>query len=499
MTITSVNPATLEPLGAVEETEPAELPGIFAAARAAQQAWRELPACDRGSIVLDVNEIIAKKMDDISLLICREVGKPPGEAFISEVYGAMDATYYYYSIVDKVVEAKEPIDLRFYGSLDKTSHVVQKPAGVVAVIGPYNYPFAIPFSQIVQALMAGNAVVFKPSSDTPLVGQEIQALFDATSLPRHLLTTVFGSGGVIGNPMIDLANRVVFTGSTETGKHVMRRAASTLTPVSLELGGKSAMVVLPDANLDRAVLAARWGCFTNSGQVCASVKRLYLHESIKEDFTRRLVEATKALVQDYPEKPGVDVGAMINEHQMNLVLAAIERAKTEGATVLTGGRRKPGLKGYFIEPTILDGCTNRMACVQQEIFGPVLPVITFSDPAGAIAMVNDNPYGLTSSVWTADIEAGVRLAERIDTGTVMVNEVVYSFALAATPWGGVKHSGIGRTHGTHGFLELMNPLHVNVDRYAEPDAWWMPYDASFAETLENFKLIAKSLVPARRG
>ncbi len=495
MVITSTNPATLERNGEVQETPLEALDAMFSAARAAQRQWRAIETARRARTIVRVNEYLAERIDEISLLISRETGKPPLEALSSEVYGAMDSTFYYYNIAEQVLDKREDIDLGFYNALDKTSFLVYKPAGIVAVIGPYNYPFAIPFSQITQSLMAGNAVVFKPSSDTVLVGKQIQAVFDSIpGLPRGLMQTVFGSGSVIGNALIGRTNRVIFTGSTETGKAVMRKAADTLTPVCLELGGKSEMIVLPDANLHRAALAARWGCFTNSGQVCSSVKRLYLHESIAGSFTAELVSLTKQLRQGNPIEPGVDVGAMINEFQMNKVLKAIDDARKEGASVLVGGRRNPGLKGYFVEPTILGNCTNGMDCVQKEIFGPVLPIITFKDEDEAIEMANSSPYGLTSSIWTEDHEKGVRLGKKLETGTVMVNEVVYTFALAQTPWGGPKSSGIGRTHGKLGFLEVVDPLHVHVDKFKDPDVWWMPYDASFAEIMDNFKLIARSLV-----
>nr|MDO8111881.1 aldehyde dehydrogenase family protein [Candidatus Sigynarchaeota archaeon] len=495
MVIKSTNPATLEINGEVEETSPEALEKIFDEARAAQRKWRLLSTAKRARIIVKVNEYIADHIDDISVIISKETGKPPLEAFNAEVYGIMDAAFYYYNNAEKVLDAKEELDLGFYSSLDKSSFIVYKPVGVVSVIGPYNYPFAIPFNQIMQSLIAGNSVVFKPSSDTVLVGKKIQDVFDSIDdLPSGVLTTVFGSGSVLGNVLVSKANRVVFTGSTETGKAIMKKAAETLTPVCLELGGKSEMIILPDANLDRAILAARWGCFTNSGQVCSSVKRLYLHESIAKDFTRRLVDATKKLKQGNPTDPGVDVGAMVNETQMNKVLQAIDGAKKEGAMVLCGGRRNPAFKGYFIEPTILGNCKNAMQCVQREIFGPVLPIITFKTAGEAVALANNNPYGLTSSIWTENYEEGIKLAKEIDSGTVMINEVVYTFALAPTPWGGVKSSGIGRTHGKMGFLEVVDPLHIHVDKYNAPDAWWMPYDKDFAEMMENFKLIAKSLI-----
>jgi succinate-semialdehyde dehydrogenase/glutarate-semialdehyde dehydrogenase len=495
MTIISTNPATLEENGRVEETSIDELDEIAQRARVAQREWRVLDVATRARAVVKVNEYLANHVDEISTLISTETGKPPLEAFISEVYGAIDATFFYYSIAKDVLGKEEEIDLGFYNSLQKHSYLLYKPAGIVGVIGPFNYPFAIPFSQIIQSLMAGNSVVFKPSSDTVLTGQKIQDVIDSVAdLPRDLLTTVFGDGPTVGNGVVERVNRVVFTGSTETGRKIMQKAAERLTPVCLELGGKSEMIVLPDANLERAALAARWGCFTNSGQVCSSVKRLFLHESIADEFTVRLVEITKQLKQGNPQDPEVDVGAMVNETQMNKVLQAIDQAIEEGATVLCGGRRNPELAGYFIEPTILGNCKNSFHCVQREIFGPVLPIVTFRTEVEAIEMANENPYGLTSSIWTADIERGKELAKRLDSGTVMVNEVVYTFGLSQTPWGGVKSSGIGRTHGRLGFLELVDPFHLHVDTNAEPDAWWMPYGGEFASMMENFKLIARSLV-----
>jgi succinate-semialdehyde dehydrogenase/glutarate-semialdehyde dehydrogenase len=492
--IKSINPATLEEIGAVEETPIEKLDEIFENSRKAQKMWAKVPLAERARRVVDVNRVISTQFDDISHLISQEVGKPPDEAFVSEVYGVADSTFNYYSNVVDILGREEEVPLGFYESLDKRSLIIRKPIGVICVIGPYNYPFTIPFQQIVQSLMAGNSVVFKPSSETVLTGKKIQEIFDEIDLPENLVQTVFGSGSKLGNPLIDNAEKVIFTGSTATGKRIMQRGANTLTDVDLELGGKSAMIVFPDANLERAVLAARWGCFTNAGQVCASVKRLYLHKDIYDGFLDDLVRKTKELKQDIPTKPNVDVGAMINEEQLNWVEKSVKAGIEEGAEILVGGRRNPNFEGYFYEPTIMTAESNDMKVVQEEIFGPVLVVLKFEDEEQVIEMVNDNQYGLTSSVWTEDIEFGKKIAEEINTGSIMVNEVVYTFALAPTPWGGTKNSGIGRTHGKLGFYEVSRPLHINIDEYKEPDLWWMPYDESYKEIIENFKNIASSLV-----
>ncbi len=491
--IKSINPATLELNGGVEVTSIEEIDNIFQNSRIAQKEWSKIPLKKRAREIVKVNGVISNQFNELSLLISNEVGKPPSEAFISEVYGAMDSTFHYYNHAADILGGTEPIHLGFYESLDKKSILLRKPLGVICVIGPYNYPFTIPFQQIVQSLMAGNSVVFKPSSDTVLVGQKIQQIFDHLDLPKHLVQTVFGSGSKLGNPLIDNADKVIFTGSTATGKRIMQRAARTLTEVTLELGGKSAMIVFPDADIERALQAVRWGVFTNSGQVCASIKRLYLQSDIYDSFIEKLVESTKELRQDIPTKPNIDVGAMINEEQLGFVEDMVKKGIEEGAEILVGGKRNPNLKGYFFQPTIIAASDNEMAVVQEEIFGPVLVSLKFDNEDEVIDMVNDNQYGLTSSVWTKNVDHGQKIAEQLDTGTVMINEVVYSFALASTPWGGTKNSGIGRSHGKWGFYEVTRPLHINIDQHDDMDPWWMPYDENFDEIVENFKNIASSL------
>ena len=492
--IKSINPATLELNGEIEETDQNDFSQIFKNSRKAQKEWAKIALKERVNRIVKVNEVISNQFDEIALLISKEVGKPPSEAFTNEVYGVVDSTFQYYLRANEVLGKEEEIPLGFYESLDKKSILLRKPLGIICVIGPYNYPFSIPFQQIVQSLMAGNSVVFKPSSETVLVGQKIQEIFNNIDIPPNLVQTVYGEGSKIGNTIVDLSEKVVFTGSTATGKRIMQRAAQTLTEITLELGGKSAMIIFPDADIERAVLAARWGVFTNSGQVCASVKRLYLHSEIYDSFLPQLIQATKELKQGIPTEPDIDVGAMINEEQLNLVDKIVKIGVEEGAKILIGGRRNPNFKGYFYEPTIIGNATNEMRIVQEEIFGPVLVVLRFSNEEEVIEMVNNNQYGLTSSVWTKDVEFGRKIAEELDTGTVMINEVVYSFALATTPWGGTKNSGIGRSHGKFGFLEVSRPLHINIDQFQGPDLWWMPYDENYQVIVDNFKNIAKSLV-----
>ena len=277
--------------------------------------------------------------------------------------------------------------------------------------------------------------------------------------------------------MIDApVDKIMFTGSVATGKRVAEAAAKHLTSVVLELGGKDPMIVLDDANLENAVRGAVWGAFANSGQACASVERCYVQESIAPEFIERVVAETKALKQNVGTVDDTDVGAMSSERQLRIVDDHVQDALRRGARIPTGGRRAPDLSGTFYEPTVLTDVDHSMEIMREETFGPVLPIMTFKTDAEAVALANDSIYGLTASVWTKDIARGKRLAAQIEAGTVMVNEVVYTHALAQTPWGGVKQSGFGRTHGRLGLLELVSAQHVHINRVSFlPDVWWFRY------------------------
>jgi succinate-semialdehyde dehydrogenase/glutarate-semialdehyde dehydrogenase len=268
----------------------------------------------------------------------------------------------------------------------------------------------------------------------------------------------------------------MFTGSVATGKRVAQAAAKYLTPVVLELGGKDPMIVLADADLNNAARAAVWGAFANSGQACASVERCYVQDSVVQSFTEKVLAETKLLKQGVGTDSLVDVGSMTNQRQLEIVEKHVNDAVRDGAHVLTGGKRGAHDTGFFFEPTVLTDVNHKMTIMREETFGPVLPIMTFRTDDEAIALANDSVYGLTASVWTRDIAKGKRIAEKIDAGTVMVNEVVYTHGIAQTPWGGVKDSGYGRTHGRMGLLELVHPQHIHVNRLSfVPDVWWFRY------------------------
>jgi succinate-semialdehyde dehydrogenase/glutarate-semialdehyde dehydrogenase len=337
-------------------------------------------------------------------------------------------------------------------------------------------------------------VVLKPSELTSLTGLKIKDILERAGLPDGLLQVVTGDGST-GAALIGAGvDKIMFTGSVATGKRVAEAAANYLIPVVLELGGKDPMIVLEDANLENTARAAVWGAFANCGQSCASVERCYVHESIAQKFTEAVVAETKRLqfgtrasdasaggTSAYP-----DLGPMSTEQQLRVVERHVYDATGRGAVALTGGERVPDAPGPYFPPTVLTNVNHEMQIMREETFGPVLPIMTFKTDDEAVRLANDSDFGLAASVWTNDLERGQRIAERIEAGTVMVNEVVYTHAIAQTPWGGVKQSGFGRTHGRAGLLELVNAQHIHVNRFPSvADLWWFSYTPNAAKLFRS--------------
>jgi acyl-CoA reductase-like NAD-dependent aldehyde dehydrogenase len=454
-------------------------------ARRAQQAWSQLSYRARAEFILRAREIVLAKVDEIASLVSRETGKPPAEAMSMEIVPTLDLMHYFAHNTERLL-MRQKIDIGQYDLMGRSSYLVYKPLGVVGIISPWNFPWATPLDEVVMALMAGNAVVLKPSELTPFTALEIGKAFREARLPEGLLEIATGDG-TTGAALVDAGvDKIMFTGSVATGRRVAEAAARHLTPVVLELGGKDPMIVLDDANLPNAARAAVWGGFCNAGQACASIERLYVHESVAQEFTKLVVDETQKLRQGPPAETQVDVGAMTNERQLRIVEAHIRDAVERGAHIETGGHGFDGA-GWFHEPTIVTNVDHSMEIMRDETFGPVLPIMTFRNDDEAVRLANDSVYGLTAAVFTGDIARGRRLAERIDAGTVMVNEVVYTHAIAQTPWGGVKQSGYGRTHGRLGLLELVTAQHIHLNRFPSvPDVWWFRYTVGAANLFRGF-------------
>ena len=473
--IISYDPGTGQEIGRAPLSSSEEVKAAVTTARRTQPAWAGLPYQERGRVILEARKLMLAERDELAILISRETGKPVAEALSMEIVPTLDAMHYFAHAAGDLLRPQK-IDIGQYGLMGRSSSIVFRPLGVIGIISPWNFPLATPADEVVMALMAGNAVVLKPSELTPLIALKLCDIFSRAGLPPGLLNVVTGDGST-GRALIDAqVDKIMFTGSVATGKRVAEAAAKYLTPVVLELGGKDPMIVLEDANIENAARAAVWGAFANSGQACASVERCYVQESIANKFIEQLVAETRALKQGLGTETGIDVGAMSNENQLQIVSDHVAEARQRGAKALTGGQRGTNLEGLFYEPTVLTNVDHDMTIMRDETFGPVLPVMTFTTEAEAIEFANDSVYGLTASVWTKDIAKGRRIAERIEAGTVMVNEVVYTHGIAQTPWGGVKQSGYGRTHGRLGLLELVHPQHIHVNRLSFlPDLWWFRY------------------------
>ncbi|MCY7377346.1 MAG: aldehyde dehydrogenase family protein [Pyrinomonadaceae bacterium] len=480
--IISYNPATGAEVGRVENTSAEDVENAVEQARAVFQMWRTTSFATRRKFVMKAREIILAEMDDIALLISNESGKPIAEAFSMEIAPVLDLMQYFARRAEKLLKPRK-INIGLYGLLGRTSKIVYQPLGVVAIIPAWNYPFSIPLGEAVMSLMAGNTVVLKPSELTPFIGLKIGEIFEKAGLPENVVQIVNGAGAT-GAALVEAApDKIMFTGSVATGKRIAEAAAKNLTSVVLELGGKDAMIVFADANLELAADGAVWGAFCNSGQSCSSVERLYVEESAAAELTRKIVEKTKKLKQGAGDSVTTDIGAMSSERQLKIVADHVASFEKEGAKILTGGKSKD----LFYEPTVISGANNSMRAMQEETFGPTLPIATFKIEAEAVKLANDSEFGLTASVWTRDLKKGRRVAEQIEAGTVCVNEVLYTHGIGQTPWGGFKNSGNGRTHGIEGLMELVQPQHIHVNKLAIlPNAWWMPYGANAIETFKGF-------------
>jgi succinate-semialdehyde dehydrogenase/glutarate-semialdehyde dehydrogenase len=484
--IISFDPATGEEVGRAPATSSEEVSEAVRRARRVQSDWYEQGYAARKRIVMRARRIVLEELEDIALLVSRETGKPVAEAISMELAPTLDLMQFFARRTKQMLRS-ERLDIGQYGLMGRTSRIVYKPLGVIGIISPWNFPWAIPLGEVVMALMAGNAVVLKPSELTPLTGLKIADVFKRAGLPEGVLSVVTG-GGRTGAALVAAGvDKIMFTGSVATGKRVAMSAAQTLTPVVLELGGKDPMIVLEDADVETAASAALWGAFSNSGQACASVERCYVHESIAQAFIESVVEKALTLRQSAGTAEDTDIGAMSSERQLKVVEEHVQDARKRGANVLAGGKRASHLPGSFYEPTILSDVDHTMMVMREETFGPVLPVMTFKTEDEAVRLANDSVFGLTASVWSKNARRGRKVAERLVAGTVMVNEVLYTHGIAQTPWGGMKQSGLGRTHGRLGLLELVVPQHVHVNRLTGlRDFWWFSYTPQGARLFRGF-------------
>jgi acyl-CoA reductase-like NAD-dependent aldehyde dehydrogenase len=484
--VASVNPATGEVLCELECAGEGDVEAAVARARSAQAAWAELGLRRRIAVLREFQRKVYAKKSEIAAAITREVGKPLVEALVTEVLVVLDAARFLIDNSWRLLR-DEPVPHGNLATKLKSGWLVREPHGVIGIISPWNYPFSIPATETLAALVAGNAVVLKPSELTLLVALELASLLHAAGVPEDVFQVVVGEGPAGAALLRAPIDKLVFTGSVATGKRIAAAAAERLLPVVLELGGKDPMLVLDDADVDVASSAAVWGAFVNAGQACLSVERCYVHRSRYESFAKACAEKTRQLRVGNGMDSQIDVGPMIHERQVRIVEAHVEDAKARGARVLAGGTRLPKLGANFYAPTVLADVTHDMRIMREETFGPVLPVMAYNDDDEAVRLANDSEYGLAASVWTRDSKRGERLARRIHAGTVMVNDVISCFGISEAPHGGVKASGVGRTHGRFGLEEMVRVKYLDIDRMpGMKKVWWHGYGESFRRQMEGF-------------
>ncbi len=477
------NPATLERTGAIEVATATDVGRAVERARAAQWGWAELGFDERSRLLMKVREALLDGADALVETICNDTGKPRIEALGSEVAACCGVLTFY------AKNAK-----RLLGDERKRLHPVRtgklvlsyRPLGVVGVIAPWNFPLLLSLSPSVQALMAGNCVVLKPSEVTPFVGLALAEVFAAAELPDDVFQVVTGDAST-GAALVDAGcDKISFTGSACTGRKVAEACAQRLLPCTLELGGKDPLIVCEDADLERASRCAVWGAFAGAGQVCTSIERVYVVESVAQPFVDRVVTLTRQLRQG-PESQGeIDVGALTFPGQLEVIERQIKDAVDRGARVLSGGRRNPGYEGYFYEPTVLVDVDHAMEIMREETFGPTLPIQTVKDEDEAVRLANDSSYGLRASLWTRDGFRARQLASRIAAGRVVVNDVPATYAILQSPFGGIQQSGIGRVSGELGLKSDCQVQSVVMPRFrVGRDALSYPYSADALRARER--------------
>ena len=491
----SLNPATGEPVGSVETITPAKVQAVVDDVARVQPAWAELTLADRADYMRRAADVLLDEIDDIAELLSSEQGKPRAESYTMELLPTIDLLHWCAEHGPKIL-ADEKIKNSQAFLLSKRNHFSYEPIGVVGVIAPWNYPWSIPFGEVAIALMAGNGVVLKPASLTPLLGERIRSVFEKAGLPEGLVRTVHG-GGRIGDALVkSSAGKIFFTGSVEVGRKVGELCAREMKGSVLELGGKDPMIVCADAKLENAIPGAVWGGFANAGQTCSGIERVYVHRDIAERFTTAVAKKAQELQLGNPLDWETEIGPMTSEEQYETVLELVNDAVQNGAEKLCGGPTEvPGLPGKFIAPVVLTRVTHEMRIMKEEIFGPVLPIVVVDSDEQAVELANDSEFGLGASVWTTDRQKGERMARQIESGMVWINDHSFSHGACQCSWGGVKDSGLGRSHSKFGFYECTNIKLVSWEPGLARDFWWHPYD----ETLGNAIRSSARLIYGRNG
>ncbi len=477
------SPVSLEPIGELECATSEEVQTAVDRARAAQVAWAATSFEERAAVMYRMTDLLIEQQDRIVDTVIRETGKPRAEAVSMEVYSSCDSLVFYAKRAKKFLRREKR---RIHGVLGllKKAYVVYKPRGVVAVITPWNGPFVLALNPTVQALMAGNAVIIKPSEVTPYSGALVADFFREAGLPDGLVQVVMGDGRTGADLVAAGPDKVSFTGSVATGRKIAVACGEQLIPYTLELGGKDAMVVCRDADIDGAAKGALMGSCMNTGQYCCGTERIYVVEDVYDEFLAKVVAGAKALRQS-DDVDATDVGATFWDRQMAIIEDHVDEAIRSGARVEVGGGRNPELDGLYFQPTVLTEVTHDMKVMRDETFGPVVAIMKVSDEDEAIRLANDSPYGLNGNVWTKDAARGIELACRIETGAASVNDMALSYGVNEVPFGGVKDSGVGMVNGPEGLRGYCHAMPIIVHRFGSGPASSYPYTPKTAEDMSK--------------
>jgi acyl-CoA reductase-like NAD-dependent aldehyde dehydrogenase len=471
-TIQVRNPATLEAITELPTASSGDVAAAVGRARKAQAIWQTKSFAERAKLLYRFRDQLIDEEERLADILTSESGKPRAEVYGNELFYLCDVIGFWAKNAAKFLE---PEKIRPHLLMFKTKKVISEhhPIGVVGIISPWNFPLVLTGGDAMPALMAGNAVVIKPSELTPLTALFAVEIAQKAGFPEGLLQVVIGAAET-GEALVDHVDMIAFTGSVEVGRQVMRRAADRLIPVSLELGGKDPLIVLKDADLERAANACIWGSLMNSGQVCTSIERVYVEEPVYQVFVDKILQKVRSLRQG-PSNDEVELGSMTSEEQFKKVSAQVTDAVARGAKVLTGGRANPNFSGLYYEPTVIVDVNHDMTVIREETFGPILPIVKVRDAEEAVRLANDSRYGLDACVFTRDRQQARQIAEKLFAGTVCINDALVNYIIPDTPMGGVKESGFGRRHGAEGIRKYCYQKSIVIDRFGLKSEFpWFP-------------------------
>eukprot|EP01059_Diplonema_ambulator_P032987 TRINITY_DN6715_c0_g1_i1.p1 TRINITY_DN6715_c0_g1~~TRINITY_DN6715_c0_g1_i1.p1 ORF type:complete len:576 (+),score=159.73 TRINITY_DN6715_c0_g1_i1:40-1728(+) len=495
-TVATVNPATMEELPKKVPMTPVEdVPKIFEKARIAQKQWAAMSFKERARCCYKIKDFLAKNAQRGAEIVSKSNGKTLADALQTEILPCLMAIDWYAGNAEGILKPKS-IPCGHILFANKANTIQHVPVGVVGIISPWNYPFSIPFGEVIMGLMAGNAILLKVATESVLVGDFIDECIKAGGLPEGLFAHLVLRGSQCSSSMFaNNVNKIFFTGSVPVGKQLMKDASETLTPLSLELGGNDPALVLEDADLERASNGILWAGFQNAGQSCGGVERVYVARKVYDKFLALMIAKTKALKHGDPSSTDADIGAISTKKQKAVIEEHLKDALAKGATIAAQSTPVGDVsKGLFVPATLITNPTDDMLIMKEETFGPIIPLVPFDTVEEAIRMANNSDLALTSSVWTENAKLGRKVAEQIETGVTTINDHLYTHGCAETPWGGWKLSGLGRTHGEQGLHEMTNAKCINTDilpsKLIPRDIWWFPQTGTVSGMLGAISFVA---------